>query len=190
MLFKHSVYKNSCILKLQSSLLLFLQANCNKFIRKLITQIRIEAPFRPSSFLFVSVAKYDAWGNLSLARNSWSWTHFYWNEFDGKKIAEQQQCDHTLTLSLTLTKFYSATESILPGQRLATWRHKFQCFIQYVMLFHPCFWFALCKSALSCVFLCFFRECSHANMLFCVYFHGRTTHFTFTLCLFKFPTTC
>ncbi len=184
MLFKHSVYKNSCILKLQSSLLLFLQANCNKFIRKLVTQIRIAA-------FCLSVWQNMMHGEIFSLQEILDHEHIPIEmSLTAKKIVEQQQCDHTLTLSLTLTKFYSATESILPDQRLAKWRHKFQCFIQYVMLFYPCFWFALCKSALSCVFLWFFRECSHANMLFCVYFHGRTTHFTFTLCLFKFPTTC
>ncbi len=59
--------------------------------------------------------------------------------------------------------------------------------IRYVPLFHPCFQFVLCQSALSCVFLSFFREFSHADVLFCVCFHARMTHFTFTLCLFKFP---
>ncbi len=68
------------------------------------------------------------------------------------------------------------------------WKHKFQCFIWYAPLFHPCFWFVLCQSALSLsVFQCFVRECSHANVLFCTRFHTRTTHFIFTLSLFKFP---
>ncbi len=72
---------------------------------------------------------------------------------------------------------YSASELILPGHRLATRIPKLQCFIRYVPLFHPCFWFILCQSALSCVFLGFFRECSHANVLLCVCFHARTTNF-------------
>ncbi len=38
-----------------------------------------------------------------------------------------------------------------------------------------------------CVFLCFFREFSHANVLFCVCFHACMTDFTFTLRLFTFP---
>ncbi len=79
------------------------------------------------------------------------------------------------------------SELILPGYRLATRIHTFQCFIWYVPLFHPCFWCVLCQSALSCVFLGFFRECSYANVLLCVCFHARTTHFTFTLRLLKFP---
>ncbi len=37
------------------------------------------------------------------------------------------------------------------------------------------------------VFFWSFSECSQANMLFCVCFRARTTHFTFTLCLLKFP---
>ncbi len=69
---------------------------------------------------------------------------------------------------------YSASELILPGHRLATWIPKFQCFIRYVPLFHR--FFILCQSALSCVFLGFFRECSHANVLLCVCFHARTTN--------------
>ncbi len=35
------------------------------------------------------------------------------------------------------------------------------------------------------VFLGFFRECSHANVLLCLF--SRTTHFTFTLRLLRFP---
>ncbi len=35
------------------------------------------------------------------------------------------------------------------------------------------------------LFPVFFRECSHANVLFCVCFHACTTHFTFNLCLPK-----
>ncbi len=85
---------------------------------------------------------------------------------------------------------HSASELILPGHRLATRKHKFQCFIRYVPLFHPCFWFVLCQSALSCVFLDFFRECSHANVLLCVCIHARTTHFTLTLRLRRFSKTC
>ncbi len=75
----------------------------------------------------------------------------------------------------------------LAAHRLTKRIPKFQCFIWYVPLFNPCFWFVLCQSALSCVFQGFFRECSHANVLFCVCFHARTTHFTFTLRLLKFP---
>ncbi len=67
---------------------------------------------------------------------------------------------------------HSASELILPGHRLETRIPKFQCFIRYVQLFHPCFWFVLCQSALSCVFLGFFRDCSHANVLLCVCFHA------------------
>ncbi len=52
---------------------------------------------------------------------------------------------------------HSASELILPGHRLATQIPKFQCFIRYVPLFHLCFWFVLCKSAVSCIFLGFFR---------------------------------
>ncbi len=55
----------------------------------------------------------------------------------------------------------------------------FICFILVIGL--------LCQVALLCVFLCFIREYSHANVLFYVCYHARTTHFTFTLCLFKFP---
>ncbi len=65
---------------------------------------------------------------------------------------------------------HSASELILLGHRLATRIPKFQCFIRYVPLFHPCFWFVLCQSVLSCVFLGCFRVCSHANVLLCVCF--------------------
>ncbi len=47
---------------------------------------------------------------------------------------------------------HSASELILPGHCLTTRIPKFQCFIRYVPLFHLCFWFVLCQSALSCVF--------------------------------------
>ncbi len=77
---------------------------------------------------------------------------------------------------------HSTSELILPGHHLATRIPEFQCLIRYV-----CFWFVLCQSALSSVFLSFFRECSHANVLFCVCFHAHTLHFTFTLGLLKFP---
>ncbi len=77
---------------------------------------------------------------------------------------------------------YSVSESILPGLRLATWIPKFQCLIWYVPLFHPCDWFVLCQSCLSCVFLGFFGECSHANVLFCLFSCTHNTlyfHFAF-----------
>ncbi len=70
---------------------------------------------------------------------------------------------------------YSASESILLRHRLDTRRHEFQCFIWHVPLFHPCFWFVLFKNTQSCVFLCFVREFSHANVLFCVCFHACMT---------------
>ncbi len=46
---------------------------------------------------------------------------------------------------------------------------KFQCFIQYIPLFHPCFWFVLYKSALSCVFLGFFRVLSGKYVILCLF---------------------
>ncbi len=97
-------------------------------------------------------------------------------------------CLHNIhNINGSIRWLYSASESILPGHRLATRRHIYQCFIRYVPLFHPCFWFVLCQSTKLCVFLRFFREFSHANVLFCVCFHARMTDFTFTLHLFKFP---
>ncbi len=81
---------------------------------------------------------------------------------------------------------HSVSESILPGHRLAKRIPKFQCFIQYVPLFSLAFGLFYAK-VLRPVFLGFFRECSHANVLFCVCFHACTTRFTFTLPLLKSP---
>ncbi len=56
---------------------------------------------------------------------------------------------------------------------------KFQCFILYVVLIHPCFWFVLCQSVLSCVLLCFVR------VLLCLFLSMHTNMHTFTLHLKK-----
>ncbi len=79
---------------------------------------------------------------------------------------------------------HSVSESILPGHRLTT---RIPVLYPICTAFYPCFWFILWQSAPSCVFLGFFRECSHANVLFCVCFHACTTRFTFTLPLLKSP---
>ncbi len=77
---------------------------------------------------------------------------------------------------------YSDSESILPGHRLATQRHKFQCFIRYVLLFHPCFWFVLCQSTQLCVFWAF-SESSLMQMCYFVFVFMHTRQTLLSLCI-------
>lgn len=72
----------------------------------------------------------------------------------------------------------SLSESILPGYP------KFQCFILYIVLFHPCFWFVFFQSALSCVLLCCVRVLLVKIFYFLFVFKHTNTH-TFTLHLKK-----
>ncbi len=77
---------------------------------------------------------------------------------------------------------HSASELIVPGHRLAIRIPKFQCFIRYVPLFHPCFWFVLCQSVLSCVFLGCFRVLSCKCVIVCLFSCTHDTlyfHFAF-----------
>ncbi len=80
-----------------------------------------------------------------------------------------------------IRRLHSASELILPGHRLATRIHRFQCFIRYVRFFILVFCQLLCP-----VFFWAFQS-ALMQMCYCVFVFMHARHFAFTLHLLRFP---